>query len=123
MKRSTEKNIHQDRIMERPLRKSTRFSVKLMDKEAKYLGYTTDMSARGVGIFINTHFDGHIVEFKTDSTANITIQSPLGSILSLVCRVRWCRIHRGAEHDATTRLGLEVIDPPADFLNLFGLIP
>ncbi len=119
MKKQMEKNIFQTQTAERPVRKFVKFPSDLIVGDNRYDGNIINISVRGVAMFVNTHFPNATIDYKTREILTLEIQSPLGKLIKLKCRIKWLRFQNYSE-GLTTSMGMEIIDPPADFINLFN---
>jgi hypothetical protein len=119
MKKQTEKNIFHAETVERPARKSVQFPTDLIVGDNRYVGNTMNISMSGVAIFVDTHFSEKTVDCKKNEILSLEVQSPLGKSIKLKCKIMWLRFQQYSE-GLTTSMGMEIIDPPADFINLFN---
>lgn len=122
MERKTERNIFQSEIAERPIRKSVQFNAHLIIGDKRYDGYIINISNRGVGMYVVTKFSEGTVDCASGSILKLETRSPYGELLSLRCRIKWLRIQKYSSNCLTTSIGMEVIDPPSSFLDLFHKI-
>lgn len=118
MKKQMEKNIFQAQTAERPVRKSVQFPTDLIVGDNRYAGNIINISVSGVAMFVNTHFPEKTISCKKGEILTLEVQSPLGILIKLKCKIRWLRFQNYSE-GLTTSMGMEIIDPPADFINLF----
>ena len=119
MKKKTEKNIHNSRVLERPVRKSANFPTRLIIRNKTYDGFVVNISARGIGMFINTAFNASILHGRNGTILTLEVQSAFGDIITLECIIRRLRIQKCSENDIITTIGMEVIDPPPNFIAMF----
>jgi hypothetical protein len=119
MKKQMEKNIFEDQTAERPVRKSVQFTTHLIVGDNRYIGNIINISTTGVAMYVNTHFPEKTVDCKKGEILTLELQSPLGKSIKLKCKIRWLRFKHYSE-GLTTSMGMEIINPPADFINLFN---
>jgi len=119
MKRTTEKNIHNSKIVERPVRKAVNMHTRLFIRNQVYEGFVVNISARGIGMFINTAFNASILHGHDGTILTLEVQSALGEIITLECIIRRLRIQKCSKDDIITTIGMEVIDPPQHFVAMF----
>ena len=119
MKKKTEKNIYQSNVVERPIRKSINMPTQLTVGDQEYRGFVINISARGVGIYINTTFNGSVLNCSKGSTLTLELQSPLGDIIEMQCTIRRLRITKSSQNDLISNIGVEVLNPPPNFMKLF----
>ncbi len=118
MKKQMERNIYQEETAERPARKSAQFPITLIVGDNRYAGNIMNISVNGVAIFVDTHFPEKTIDCKKREILTLEVQSPLGKLIKLKCRIIWLRFQQYSE-GLTTSMGMEIIDPPEDFINLF----
>ena len=118
--RKKERNIYQEEILERPVRKAVQFPTQLISGDERYDGFVINMSARGVGMFVNTSFPESTINCTRGSVLGLELVTPTGELLTLQCEVRWIRIQESPSEGLTTSMGMEVIAPPPGFMQLFN---
>ena len=121
MKKQVEKNIFQAELVERPARKSVQIPTNLIVGDNRYAANIMNISVSGVAIFVDTPFPEKTIDCKKRDILTLEVQSPLGKLLKLKCKIIWLRFQPYSE-GLTTSMGMEIIDPPADFINLFNSI-
>ena len=121
MKKQVEKNIFQAELVERPTRKSVQIPTNLIVGDNRYAANIMNISVSGVAIFVDTPFPEKTIDCKKRDILTLEVQSPLGKLLKLKCKIIWLRFQPYSE-GLTTSMGMEIIDPPADFINLFNSI-
>jgi len=121
MKKQLEKNIFHELTAERPARKSVQFSTHLIVGDIRYVGNIINISTTGVAMYVNTHFPDNTIDCKKGEVLMLELQSPLGKPIKLKCQIKWLRFQHYSE-GLTTSMGLEIINPPADFINLFNTL-
>lgn len=119
MKKQMEKNILEAQTAERPARKPVQFHSHLLVGDHRYAGNIINISTTGVAMYVNTHFPEKTIDCKKGEILILEVQSPLGKSIKLKCKIRWLRFKHYSE-GLTTSMGMEIIDPPADFINLFN---
>ena len=119
MKLQKEKNIVQSGTMVRSIRKSVQLSTDLIVSDKSYSGRITNISSSGVGMYIDSTFQEGIINYDIKSLLTLELRSPFGEHISLNCKVKWLRIYERLSDGITTRMGLEIIDPPPNFIRLF----
>ena len=119
MKRQMEKNIFEAQTAERPARKPVQFQSYLIVGENRYDGNIINISTTGVAMYVNTHFPEKTIDCKKGEILKLELQAPLGKLISLKCKIKWLRFKHYPE-GLTTSMGMEIIGPPADFINLFN---
>ncbi|UCD34413.1 MAG: PilZ domain-containing protein [Nitrospiraceae bacterium] len=105
--------------MERPVRKSVRLPASLITREGVYQGYIINISASGVGMFIDTHVQESTIGCSQGSILTVEFTFGSGELIALWCRICWLRIISNADNGITTSMGMEVIDPPPGFVNMY----
>ena len=118
--RKKERNIYQEEILERPVRKAVQFPAQLISGDERYNGFVINMSVRGVGMFVNTSFPENTINCTRGSVLGLELVTPTGELLTLQCEVRWIRIQESPSEGLTTSMGMEVIAPPPGFMQLFN---
>jgi hypothetical protein len=121
MKKQLEKNIFHELTAERPARKSVQFSTHLIVGDIRYVGNIINISTTGVAMYVNTHFPDNTIDCKKGEVLMLELQSPLGKPIKLKCQIKWLRFQHYSE-GLTTSMGMEIINPPADFINLFNTL-
>ena len=121
MKKQLEKNIFHELTAERPARKSVQFSTHLIVGDIRYVGNIINISTTGVAMYVNTHFPDNTIDCKKGEVLMLEVQSPLGKPIKLKCQIKWLRFQHYSE-GLTTSMGMEIINPPADFINLFNTL-
>jgi len=121
MKKQLEKNIFHELTAERPARKSVQFSTHLIVGDIRYVGNIINISTTGVAMYVNTHFPDNTIDCKKGEILMLELQSPLGKSIKLKCQIKWLRFQHYSE-GLTTSMGMEIINPPADFINLFNTL-
>ncbi len=121
MKKQMEKNILEAQTAERPVRKSVQFPTHLIVGDIRYAGNIINISTTGVAMYVNTHFPEKTVDCKKGEILILEVQSPLGKPIKLKCQIKWLRFQHYSE-GLTTSMGMEIINPPADFINLFNTL-
>jgi hypothetical protein len=107
--------------MERPVRRSVNLPSTLIAGGKKHEGFITNISAKGVGMFvINTTFPDSTIDCTKGSVLRLELQSPLGVYVVLQCRIKWLRIKKSSSRDVTTSMGMDLIDPTPSFIKLFN---
>ncbi len=119
MKIQTEKNIFQTETVERPVRKSVRFPTDLIVGDNRYAANIMNISVSGVAIFVDIPYPEKTIDCKKREILTLEVQSPPGKLLKLKCKIIWVRFQPYSE-GLTTSMGMEIIDPTADFINLFN---
>ena len=119
MKSKKEKNIVQSGTLERPVRKSVQVPVNLIITDKSYSGMIINISRSGVGMYVDTAFQEGIINYDNKSLLKLELYSTLGEQISLNCKVKWLRVHEMVPAGLITRMGVEIIDPPANFISLF----
>jgi len=119
MKKQKEKNIVQSGTMERSIRKSVQLPANLIVNDKSYSGMIINISSNGVGMYLDTTFQEGIINYDKKSILKLELYSTLGEQISLNCKVKWLRIHEMVPDGLITRMGVEIIDPPANFISLF----
>ncbi len=119
MKKKMEKNIFLEETAERPSRKSVQFPTYLIVGDNRYAGNIMNISKSGVALFVDTHFPEKTIDCKKREILTLEVQSPLGKLIKLKCKIIWLRFQPHPE-SLTTSMGMEIIDPPEDFINLFN---
>jgi hypothetical protein len=119
MKKKMEKNIVQSRTLERPIRKSVQLPANLIVHDKSHSGFIINISSSGVGMYLDTTFQEGIINFDKESLLKLELRSTHGERISLNCKVRWLSIQKRLPHGLTTSMGIEIFDPPADFISLF----
>jgi hypothetical protein len=119
MKRTTEKNIHDSKVLERPVRKAVNMPTRLILGDQTYDGFVVNISARGVGMFLNTAFNENIINCQKGTILTLELQSILGETISLECVIQRLRIQKCSKHDLITNIGMEVVAPPNNFVTMF----
>ena len=119
MKRTTEKNIHDSKVLERPVRKAVNMPSRLILGDQIYDGFVVNISARGVGMFVTTAFNENIMNCQKGTILTLELQSILGETISLECVIQRLRIQKCSTHDLITNIGMEVVAPPNNFVAMF----
>jgi hypothetical protein len=119
MKSKKEKNIVQSGTLERPVRKSVQLPANLIITDKSYSGMIINISRSGVGMYVDTAFQEGIINYDNKSLLKLELYSTLGEQISLNCKVKRLRVHEIAPTGLITRMGVEIIDPPANFISLF----
>ena len=119
MKKQIEKNIFRDETVQRPARKSVQFLADLIVGDKRYAGNIMNISVSGVAMFVNTHFPEKTIDCKKSDILSLEVQSPHGKLIDLRCKIMWLRFQPYLD-GLTTSMGMEIIDPPEDFINLFN---
>jgi len=119
MKKQMEKNIFEAQTAERPVRKSVQFPTDLIVNDNRYAGNIMNISVSGVAMYVNTHFPEKTIDCKKGEILSLEVQSPLGKLIKLKCKIIWLRFQFYSA-GLTTSMGMEIIGPPADFINLFN---
>jgi hypothetical protein len=120
MMRKREKNIYQEEVLERPVRKAVQFSTQLIIGDERYDGFVINISAHGVGMFVNTSFPESTINCTRGSVLGLELETPTGELLKLQCEVRWIRIQESPSEGLITSMGMQVIAPPPTFIELFN---
>jgi len=119
LKKQMERNIFQEETAERSARKSVQFPTDLIVGDNRYTGNIMNISVSGVAIFVDTHFPEKTIDCKKRDILTLEVHSPLGKLIKLKGKIMWLRFQPYSE-GLTTSMGMEIIDPPADFMNLFN---
>ncbi len=119
MKKQMERNIFQAQTAERPVRKPVQFPMHLIIGDKRYAGNIINISTTGVAMYVNTHFPEKTIDCKKGEILTLELQPPLGKLIKLKCQIKWLRFQHYSE-GLTTSMGMEIIDAPADFINLFN---
>ena len=119
MKKQIEKNIVKSRIEERSLRKAVQLTTHLIVHNKKYEGSITNISSSGVGMFIDTNFRESTIDCTEGSILTLELKSTSGESISLQCSIKWLRIQKYAQNTLTTSMGMEVMHPPENFIQMF----
>lgn len=119
MKKQKERNIVQSRTMERPIRKSVQLPANLIINDESHSGLIINISSSGVGIYVDTTFQEGILNFDKKSLLKLELRSTDKERIILNCKVRWLRIQERLPHGLTTSMGIEIFDPPSNFISLF----
>jgi len=119
MKKQTEKNIFQEETRERPARKSVHFPVDLIVCDKKYAGNIINISLSGVAMFVNIHFPEKTIDCKKSEILTLEVQSPLEKLIELKCKIIWLRFQPYSD-GITTTMGMKIVDPPEDFIDLYN---
>jgi hypothetical protein len=115
MMRKREKNIYQEEVLERPVRKAVQFSTQLIIGDERYDGFVINISAHGVGMFVNTSFPESTINCTRGSVLGLELETPTGELLKLQCEVR-----ESPSEGLITSMGMQVIAPPPTFIELFN---
>lgn len=118
MKKHMEKNIVQSKVAERGLRKAVQLPTHLTVHMKKYKGLITNISSSGVSMFIDTDFPETTIDCTEGSILTLEVTSLSGEYISLQCSIKWLRIQKRSQ-TLTTSMGMEVIAPPQNFIQLF----
>ena len=118
MKKKIEKNIHQSKVLERPVRKGVHIPTQITVGSVTYDGFIINISSHGVKVYINTTFTESVIDCNSDSTIKLDIKPALGDVLTVQCKIKSLRIQKSSPNGLITSLGMEVIDPPNNFETL-----
>ncbi len=121
MKKQIEKNIFEAQTAERPARKPVQFPTHLVVGDIRYSGKIMNISTTGVAMYVNTHFPENTIDCKKGEILMLELQSPFGKLIKLKCQIKWLRFQHYSE-GLTTSMGMEIINPSADFINLFNTL-
>lgn len=115
-----ERNIYQSRVAERSMRKSVHLPATLIVDGVAYDGVLMNISACGLGMYIDTRFHEQTIGCTQGSILTVEFTSLTGELIALRCRICWLRFTNCAGSGITTSMGMEVIDPPRGFLSMYN---
>ncbi|MBI5055142.1 MAG: PilZ domain-containing protein [Nitrospirae bacterium] len=104
-------------MQKRRQRTFTNIKAELITGVKNYEGYIMNLSDDG--IYVETAPTNTATDFIPGNSPKVKFKSYSGETLILKCEVEWLHVQKAVPDGLINRMGLEIIDPPQAYRDLF----